>query len=504
MAHSLSERHLSPHYKVSKHAATLRALITSAFRDLSRCIEIINRPAPISRLPSDVVGLIFRAAQAGDVALSQSSQSRPILLRLSEVSQSWHDVAMNSPQLWTTVKIAAPWDLGEVQAYLYASKSLPIDPSIEAWGDDTVGFDENSVSIDPEPLCNILTLHMHRCRSISIVCGFTFWSLILEISTILKDLDEPQLEKFSVLGNDNIDLEGRGPGGEHIQLFSNSISRVSDLRMNIDTFLCVQPPLHGLMTLHLQPGTEIALEFSHFLGVLSQCPVLENLTVYASVVDDSQDTITAECFMPSLRSLRFFNVMEQTSEILLAIEAPLLHDIVFAPCHHEELSVLKDWVRETGQPKFPSMKALGLSIAKTGAHALQIASDCFHEIEDLTLVGKNSALLIRTLAETNNGGLWPHLHKITLRGISDGESEEALRKPLTLRYTIGLPISQIALDTASLTNMSRLEWVKSQARVIECDWWSAFITDSFFAHNPDLLYEWIWRDSRRRLVRSNF
>jgi hypothetical protein len=41
----------------------LHSLITSSFRDLSKCANIINAQAPISRLPPDVLGLIFQVVQ---------------------------------------------------------------------------------------------------------------------------------------------------------------------------------------------------------------------------------------------------------------------------------------------------------------------------------------------------------------------------------------------------------------------------------------------------------
>lgn len=62
-------------------------------------------------------------------------------------------------------------------------------------------------------------------------------------------------------------------------------------------------------------------------------------------------------------------------------------------------------------------------------------------------------------SESNNGQLWPYLQNLTLRGISQGESEDALCDFTTLCKTANFPVTQVSLDAISFSKMTRLEWL---------------------------------------------
>lgn len=62
-------------------------------------------------------------------------------------------------------------------------------------------------------------------------------------------------------------------------------------------------------------------------------------------------------------------------------------------------------------------------------------------------------------SESNNGQLWPYLQNLTLRGISQGESEDALCDFTTLCKTANFPVARVSLDAISFSKMTRLEWL---------------------------------------------
>ncbi|KAJ7500306.1 hypothetical protein B0H11DRAFT_804904 [Mycena galericulata] len=115
--------------------------------------------SPARRLPDDVVREIFVAALPSDRNAIMSEEEAPLLL--SHISQSWRNLALSTPRLWTTLHIVIPAASslqfyipklhqinGAVETWLSRSRSLPV--SISFIGPRPFGVSDEEISTSKE------------------------------------------------------------------------------------------------------------------------------------------------------------------------------------------------------------------------------------------------------------------------------------------------------------------------------------------------------------------
>lgn len=122
------------HKRINTLQESLHALTSEAFqvhttlRTLqSRAAHIANKTAPVSRLPSDVLAIIFEESRRL-LAPWSSATSRPLSpeVQLSHVSSRWREVALSTPALWTTIRFPILHKEAAVVAYLQRCNQAPL------------------------------------------------------------------------------------------------------------------------------------------------------------------------------------------------------------------------------------------------------------------------------------------------------------------------------------------------------------------------------------------
>ncbi|KDQ08651.1 hypothetical protein BOTBODRAFT_118404, partial [Botryobasidium botryosum FD-172 SS1] len=63
-----------------------------------------NLITPIYRLPNEVLALIFQFAESSPYNSLQPLESR-VPLNISAVSRVWREIALDTPQIWTTIDV---------------------------------------------------------------------------------------------------------------------------------------------------------------------------------------------------------------------------------------------------------------------------------------------------------------------------------------------------------------------------------------------------------------
>ncbi|KAJ7718584.1 hypothetical protein DFH07DRAFT_860073 [Mycena maculata] len=142
---------------------------------------------PVYRLPSEILVDIFMfysnspSTTDSDVE-DEDTKSRALkclanapLLKVSRVCARWHDIAMRTPGLWSTIKLddilwAAPTHCDTamllLRSALERSSSCPLNLSITGTAD--------TVSVAPHsPALELLAQHSTRWRTISFLCPFS-------------------------------------------------------------------------------------------------------------------------------------------------------------------------------------------------------------------------------------------------------------------------------------------------------------------------------------------
>jgi len=84
-------------------------------------------PSPIHRLPYELLASIF----AMGVFPSEEEEDPLMLPTLMLVSRYWHDIAINTPTLWSKIRIGNHNSVEKAARMLARSKSVPLDISID-------------------------------------------------------------------------------------------------------------------------------------------------------------------------------------------------------------------------------------------------------------------------------------------------------------------------------------------------------------------------------------
>ncbi|KAG0694800.1 hypothetical protein DFH29DRAFT_759384, partial [Suillus ampliporus] len=97
----------------------------------SRAAHITNKTAPVSRLPPDVLAIIFEESRRLLIPWS-SVVKRPLSpeVQLSHVSSTWREVALSTPALWTTIRFPILHKEAAAVAYLQRCNQAPLSVHI--------------------------------------------------------------------------------------------------------------------------------------------------------------------------------------------------------------------------------------------------------------------------------------------------------------------------------------------------------------------------------------
>ncbi|KAF9223847.1 hypothetical protein BS17DRAFT_705029, partial [Gyrodon lividus] len=93
----------------------------------SRIAQITNETAPISRLPSDVLAIIFEESRRLLHQWPGPRRPLPIEVQLSHVCARWRRVALSTPSLWTTIRVPIFHREIAVRTYFQRCNQCPLD-----------------------------------------------------------------------------------------------------------------------------------------------------------------------------------------------------------------------------------------------------------------------------------------------------------------------------------------------------------------------------------------
>ncbi|KAF8228791.1 hypothetical protein L208DRAFT_225106 [Tricholoma matsutake] len=490
-----------PHFlqTLNDHSgSSLHALINSAFNNLLSCVNIINAQSPVSRLPVDVLSLLFQEVSNNESRTSRQPLSRaplkinpaprfqsPVLL--SHVSRSWYDAAINSPLLWTNIDIFLSWNLPRIKMFLARSKPCPIFLNIIAELPQAPENDSNDSHMDPvyyyDPtygiieLCQVVVPHISRCRSIFIRTDEHFASLFDTLHIQLCNLAAPLLERF-FLQIPDIFLEA------HLEpIFTLGAPMLSYVHLSQPDILCQRLPFHNLSVLHLEAED---IDFSQWLTVVSQCPRLETLAIYGRL---KVETEMEPLLLPHLRSLELYGEMNVVADVLLVVSAPILECLVIAPYDITDLGPLEE---NSCHQRFAHLKSVTLAPFRHSIKiSLQLASEYFPSVVDVSLIGRDPLTLIDTLANLDDDGniIFPNMRSLALRNLPS-TIETDLCNMVAFRYSKDRPLHTLYLDNKSMRHMSGLQ-LKETIELVELDKWAILRQGSVFSDKEDeLFYPW--------------
>ncbi|KAJ8509510.1 hypothetical protein ONZ45_g8337 [Pleurotus djamor] len=315
-----------------------------------------------SSVPPEILIPIFEAA----MDLDSSAEA------ISQVCSRWRGLALQTPHLWTHIKIASHTHPKRVTTYLHRSKSCHFDLSFE------IAPCSHNGHICPvtEGIIGILLSHSSRWRMLSL-SGKNVFSILPLISLSAA----PRLEELSLtLDNTSGDLSLE--------------PMVSWLFYQVP----VPPPNH-LKTFSLaifDAHERHAVPFRHIDSLLQVSPWLEKISLHGCYIGSLE--VNRPLHAPSLRSfslhhhhkpqpLRF----ETQTSWLLRLNAPNLHSLELGDIHLSDWLFVGEAIGAIPQT-FSGLRKLRLQVDAT-VDALAVAKAFLPNLEEFKVVPTMHAVI---------------------------------------------------------------------------------------------------------------
>ena len=105
---------------MNRPASWLQAEVSQTLRHLLALYSLLNADAPISRLPPEVLSLVF-------LWTASLSSPKTSWIRITHVCRQWRDVALQCPTLWTNITPQHPDTFVSMCLQRSAAASLQLD-----------------------------------------------------------------------------------------------------------------------------------------------------------------------------------------------------------------------------------------------------------------------------------------------------------------------------------------------------------------------------------------
>ncbi|KAI6033316.1 hypothetical protein EDC04DRAFT_2706424 [Pisolithus marmoratus] len=444
----------------------------------SRDAEIKNARAPISCLPSDVLGIIFDESRRALSPWAGIRRPLPIEVQLSHVCRKWRQVALSTPSLWNTLRIPILHRETAIRSYLDRCNQCPLSVQLGPQLSDRRIMDVIISELIPR-------IAQFRELILDIEDRQELYSLLYH----LVNTAAPCLQRLKITSHDPARGQGSYPP---IEIFKLGAPLLSDVRLSA---LPITLPEAAVSTLHFDPlsGPGIPLPRSHLLSIIA--PVASSLTVLylkGFVSGFHEEPGSAPVVLPALRELVVHgNAMIHGFNVFRNISAPSLQFFTLYSLKPQALSSIHKFMTRTSPGQFHGLRSLHyiecdmdddldiyLPHATSALTHLSVSLGSHTHLMRLLSNSDKQAALHRTTP------LWPCLNTLTFHVASpwsqdrdDVESDEEDELPpaiallldvIQLRKTVGVELELLRLEgphARAFHDELALALVKSQLHV---------------------------------------
>ncbi|KAH7884817.1 hypothetical protein F5I97DRAFT_1506648 [Phlebopus sp. FC_14] len=183
----LKDRESQLKMEIQHRQASLEDVQSALFNTINKANEIQNLLAPVSRLPNEVLLLIFEEVVSAQNGGKPADRPERVV---SLVSRRWRDVAIHSPSLWRRIWIMPGFTPAILDMYKTRASSRTLDIEVRDWREkkDIQRFDAalemmleastrwRSLSVfhTCETYLNHLSAKLSRIRQFSVLEHFSF------------------------------------------------------------------------------------------------------------------------------------------------------------------------------------------------------------------------------------------------------------------------------------------------------------------------------------------
>ncbi|KAG6819768.1 hypothetical protein H0H93_008878 [Arthromyces matolae] len=416
-------------------------------------LSSLPKPPPLSRLPNELLSLIF-------LSTTQNADDRferiliPIVL--SQVSARWRNVAIATGGLWNNIILTFPTSrqqLSRAVTWLKRSKLAPLDIFLDfrdpSWDWDLSESAHKFRWQDMEAILRLLMSHFHRWKRFELLTDtwapiFTFLCYARRVKSVptLESLSLQRCNAFFASKHATFaPVEMRQP----VQLFgghcAEKLREVALTGVHVDWSGLSSSPLRNLAKLELSYlANDVLPSMDQFISMLTECRELRHLTILGRgpKIDDSSKAASADhdatserqspspkppsvikltCvtdfvfgFIDTSYALRLLDMINLpalenlTLEDLTDLEPLALHDLDATPIL-EKLLPNTCPSESTYDPPFSLSCIRSLKLAMIHANTATF-SRLFHELSALDFLGlyKTKIDAVHALAPTTSDG----------------------------------------------------------------------------------------------------
>jgi F-box-like len=422
--------------------------------------HVRSRKMHVSRLPDDVLALIFEAGPIPDLYcdyyLEKKPKKLPFSILVSHVSRIWREVAIRNPFLWTSIHIISskPHDL--YLMYLNRSKSCSLDMRYTCHTDRISDFDPS-------------ILQLQRCRHLTIS---SYWYCsTFHICQRLEKEAIPRLVSFTM------EMEYANDGYEDdfpsqcYELFGGGAPVLSSVQLCGISLRSFKLPISALTDLTLDTF-ELATEmtFGEFFDALADiAPTLITLQLEGIVLRVRSGEHCCPINFPSLTSLviRFSDYLNDEyddrhfiPELWDCINVPALESLTLSIMDEDQFHTSMDSLRRQHMTSTTKggLKSLHLFDINIDGYADDLTLACLN-LSNLTLTERATVPVLKFILEadrqrltapsnnTHTRLLWPNLHTLSVVSFQD----DILRAVVLGRKALGLPLVELYMECSAGT-----------------------------------------------------
>ncbi|KAF8837264.1 hypothetical protein BDN67DRAFT_973188 [Paxillus ammoniavirescens] len=419
----------------------------------ARAARIQNSKAAVSRLPSDVLIMIFEECchlnpqWSGVLSLLRQS---PTEVRLSHVCSHWRGVALSTPNLWSSIRFPFEHKEESLHEYLKRSEGNLLDVYLGPWA--------KHPNLE-RTLLTVLMPHVARFRQL--VLDAVSRETLSTLLCAFRDESAPALRQLRVMC--------RGPIVTHgplatATIFSKGAPLLTDVRLD-NIPLILPSPGATMLSFSVYPGPQFAMPRDGFHRTLAACPSLTNLHLRGFIELNSQTPISPIA-LPTLRELVVHGrVLANGLRLFDLISAPNIETLILEDVKAPALASVHKFIARSYPNAFQSLKALRYVGCEFGpdmdVHLLRATP----AVSELVLSVDKNLHLVRLLVNSDKQAamcgcppMWPNLRTVTLHtqgyaghvvggaGVPVNEPSSTmalLQEFITCRNALGKPLSML-------------------------------------------------------------
>ena len=389
----------------ASHEELVRAMRTLQ----ARAARIQNTKAAVSRLPSDVLVMIFEECRhlnpqwSGVLSLLRQL---PVEVRLSHVCTQWRAVALSTSSLWSSIHF--PFELKEesLNEYLKRSQGSLLQVYLGPWA---------KYSNLERTLTTVLMPHVSRFQEL--VLDAVSRETLSALVHAFRDEAAPVLRRLRVMCRGTFVAHGPLPV---VNIFTKGAPLLTDVRLDNVPVILPNPGVQ-MLSFSVYPGPQFAVSRTGFNQVLTACHSLKMLHLRGFVELISQAPISP-IHLPTLRELVVNGrVLANGLRLFDLISAPNIGILILEDVKAHSLASIHKFIAQSHPHAFQSLKQLRYVRCEFGpdmdVHLLRATPS----VSELVLSVDKNMHLIRLLVNSDKQAamygcppMWPSLRIVTL------------------------------------------------------------------------------------------